>query len=291
MAIAHDIIKVLANIFDYNEASMPQYAAADLFNPGCPLVALGTSSNNNESLGEILKFGIQCGFRVLNMSDEDKNAHLIRLTLPSLIAGGFVTRQDLFISFKIAKLQNIRQLEGQIREHLKKRNLTYFDLLIVEHSSLIENDLFKVWKVLENLHLSRSVRNMGLSGFSIQQIKYILSVAVIKPFAVQALFNPLAVNLELIKFCQNHDLLLFAMSPLDHQKSNKRLQSESVVTRIAHDHSVSPVQILLAWAIQSQTLPVVQTSNIDHIKENIMLSDVKLSESEMEDINRLSGVS
>lgn len=202
-----------------------------------------------------------------------------------------MTRQDLFISFKITKLQNIRQLEGQIREHLKKRNLTYFDLLIVEHSPLIENDLFKVWKVLENLHLSRSVRNMGLSGFSIQQIEYILSVAVIKPFAVQALFNPLAVNLELIKFCQNHDLLLFAMSPLDHQKSNKRLQSESAVTRIAHDHSVSPVQILLAWAIQSQTLPVVQTSNIDHIKENIMLSDVKLSESEMEDINRLSGVS
>ena len=66
---------------------MPQYAAEDLFNPGCPLVALGTSLNINESLGEVLKFGIQCGFRVLNMSDEDNNAHLIRLTLPSLIAG------------------------------------------------------------------------------------------------------------------------------------------------------------------------------------------------------------
>ena len=65
----------------------------------------------------------------------------------------------------------------------------------------------------------------------------------------------------------------------------------NAVSRTAYNHSVSPVQILLAWAIQSQTLPVVQTLNFDHIKENIMLSDLKLSENEMEDINRLSGVS
>lgn len=82
------------------------------------------------------------------------------------------------------------------------RNMTYFDLIIVEHSSFIEKDMLKVWKVLEKLHLSRSVRNIGLSGFSIPHMKYILSVAVIKPFAVQALFNPYSVNLELIKFCQ-----------------------------------------------------------------------------------------
>ena len=171
------------------------------------------------------------------------------------------------------------------------RNMTYFDLIIVEHSSFIEKDMLKVWKVLEKLHLSRSVRNIGLSGFSIPHMKYILSVAVIKPFAVQALFNPYSVDLELIKFCQNEDLLLFAMSPLDHQKSGKKLQSENSVSRIANNHSVSPVKILLAWAIQSQTLPVVQTLNLDHVKENIMLSDVKLSENEMEDINKLSGVS
>ena len=107
------------------------------------------------------------------------------------------------------------------------RNMNYFDLIIVEHSSFIEKDMLKVWKVLEKLHFSRSVRNIGLSGFTISQMKYILSVAVIKPFAVQALFNPYSVNLELIKFCQNEDLLLFAMSPIDYQKSERKLQSEN----------------------------------------------------------------
>ena len=182
----------------------------------------------------------------------------------------------------------MRQLEKQISKHLAERNLNYFDLLIIEYSPFVEKNIFKIWRLLENLHLSKSLRNIGLSGFSLSQVENILSSAVIKPFAIQALFNPYSSNTETIKFCQSHDLLLIAMSPLDHQNSKGKLLSESTVTKIARNHSASPAQTLLAWAIQNQTLPVVQTLNTDHIKENIMLSGLKLSEDEMRDVNRLA---
>ena len=60
---------------------------SDLFNPGCPLVALGTSSEHKEKLGEVLKFGVQCGFRVLNMSDEHNNDTSVGMSLRSLLTG------------------------------------------------------------------------------------------------------------------------------------------------------------------------------------------------------------
>jgi len=59
----------------------------ELFNPGCPLVAFGTSSVQKEKLGEVLKFGVQCGFRVLNMSDEHSNETSVGMSLKSLITG------------------------------------------------------------------------------------------------------------------------------------------------------------------------------------------------------------
>ena len=88
---------------------MSHNKAADLFNPGCPLVALGTSSNN-DSLGEILKFGIQCGFRVLSMSDEHKNSHLIGSSLHSLITGEKITS----LSFSRAFCFNVNREVNKI---------------------------------------------------------------------------------------------------------------------------------------------------------------------------------
>jgi diketogulonate reductase-like aldo/keto reductase len=169
--------------------------------------------------------------------------------------------------------------------------LSYFDLFVIEHSPYVEQNALKIWKSLEDAYLSKTIRNIGLSGFSLSQMECLLSSTVIKPFAIQIKFNPFSINPEVIKFCQNHDLLLIAMSPLDHQTSKDKLLSCSIISDIARNHNVSPTQTLLAWAIQSQTLPVVQTLNTDHIKENIMLSNLKLSEREMMEINRLSEVS
>lgn len=260
----------------------------ELFNPGCPLVAFGTSSVQKEKLGEVLKFGVQCGFRVLNMSDEHSNETSVGMSLKSLITGGFIARQDLFISFKMTKIQNLKQLEKHISKHLATRNLTYFDLFVIENSPFVEENILKIWRTLENLHLSKLLRNIGLSGFPRKHMEKILSVAVIKPFAIQDIFNPFYSNNEISQFCQIHDLLLIGMSPLDYLNSKGKLLTNSTVTEIARNHNASPAQTLLAWAIQSQTLPVIQTLNTDHVKENIMLSDLKLSEKEMRDICQLT---
>ena len=188
----------------------------------------------------------------------------------------------------MTKIQNLKQLEKHISKHLATRNLTYFDLFVIENSPFVEENILKIWRTLENLHLSKLLRNIGLSGFPRKHMEKILSVAVIKPFAIQDIFNPFYSNNEISQFCQIHDLLLIGMSPLDYLNSKGKLLTNSTVTEIARNHNASAAQTLLAWAIQSQTLPVVQTLNTDHVKENIMLSDLILSEKEMRDICQLT---
>ena len=188
----------------------------------------------------------------------------------------------------MTKIQNLKQLEKHISKHLATRNLTYFDLFVIENSPFVEENILKIWRTLENLHLSKLLRNIGLSGFLRKHMEKILSVAVIKPFAIQDIFNPFYSNNEISQFCQIHDLLLIGMSPLDYLNSKGKLLTNSTVTEIARNHNASPAQTLLAWAIRSQTLPVIQTLNTDHVEENIMLSDLKLSEKEMRDICQLT---
>ena len=66
----------------YRNAHM---SLSDAFNPGCPLVAFGTSEFRQ--LQSNLKFGIQCGFRVISTSYEHDNSSTIKASLTSVIEG------------------------------------------------------------------------------------------------------------------------------------------------------------------------------------------------------------
>jgi diketogulonate reductase-like aldo/keto reductase len=53
------------------------------------------------------------------------------------------------------------------------------------------------------------------------------------------------------------------------------------VVNIAETHGVTPVQIALAWLFQKDVIPIVGTTNPDHIAEAVDALTITLSDDEM----------
>lgn len=175
-----------------------------------------------------------------------------------------------------------------IRSKLKEIDLQYFDIFVLVQSPWVEDNLIRIWRTLEQAVMSKIIRNIGISGFLLKCVDNLLKCSIIKPFAVYSVLNPYHPENELLQFCQSNDLLVVALSPFDVTRSGTDLLREPIIMKIAEHYKVTPGQVILAWALHRQTVPVTHTLKIEHAKQNIMLSDMKLTEKDMKDINSLS---
>ena len=52
-------------------------------------------------------------------------------------------------------------------------------------------------------------------------------------------------------------------------------------------YNKSPAQVLLKWAVQRGTVPVVKTTNCHHLEDNLDINDFEMSGEEVEEISGL----
>ncbi len=69
------------------------------------------------------------------------------------------------------------------------------------------------------------------------------------------------------------------------------MKPENALQRAAQDHSVSVVQVALAWLLDRSPvmLPIPGTSSIMHLEENVAAAKLKLTPTEWKAIDALAG--
>lgn len=67
---------------------------------------------------------------------------------------------------------------------------------------------------MEEMVKSGKTKSIGVSNFNIEQLQDILNNCDIKPVCNQVEVNPLFQNKELVKFCQQNDIVIVAYAPL-----------------------------------------------------------------------------
>jgi aryl-alcohol dehydrogenase-like predicted oxidoreductase len=89
------------------------------------------------------------------------------------------------------------------------------------------------------------------------------------------------------------------LAPDDWRRNHPRFQGENfaknlaVVDRLrelASEKSCTPAQLALAWLLSAHdnVVPIPGTSNVARLEENVAAASVRLSRSELDDIERLS---
>ncbi|CAI4330105.1 ALI_collapsed_G0008890.mRNA.1.CDS.1 [Saccharomyces cerevisiae] len=180
---------------------------------------------------------------------------------------------------------------------LKKMGTDYVDLYLL-HSPLVSKEangfsLEEAWKDMEQLYKSGKAKNIGVSNFAVEDLQRILKVAEVKPQVNQIEFSPFLQNQTpgIYKFCQEHDILLEAYSPLG-PLQKKTAQDDSqlffeYVKELSEKYIKSEAQIILRWVTKCGVLPVTTSSKPQRISDAQNLFSFDLTAEEVDKITEL----
>lgn len=205
-------------------------------------------------------------------------------------------RKELFITSKVWNTE--RGYEPTLKafdQTLSDLQLDYLDLYLI-HWPATKNQFnnweqinYDTWRALEELYRLGRVRAIGLSNFLPQHIEPLLEQATVLPMVNQIEYQPGYMQTECVEFCNKHNILVEAWSPLG---SGKLLKNETLQA-IAKKYNKSVAQLCIKWVLQNGILPLPKSATPKRIKENLEVTDFTIELKDMDTINQMipSGIS
>ena len=114
------------------------------------------------------------------------------------------------------------------------------------------------WQAMQKLVSTGKTRAVGVSNFSVSELKEVLSYSQDVPISCnQVEVHPWLPQTELFNFMKQHDILLTCYSPFAGQKADgATLLKDSTVAEIAKKNNMDVGQLLQSWAVQRGTVPL-----------------------------------
>ncbi|KAH7077727.1 NADP-dependent oxidoreductase domain-containing protein [Paraphoma chrysanthemicola] len=269
-----------------------------------PAVGFGTFANEGAK-GETytaVTHALQTGYRHLDCAwfyqNEEEVGDAVRDFLASTPN---VTRQDLFICTKVWNhLHEPEQVQWSINSSLEKLKMDYIDLFLVHWPIAAESDdghmpklgadgkyIIKkgltenpepTWRAMEEICRSGKARAIGVSNWTIAGLKKLLSFAELKPTVNQIEIHPFLPNTDLVKFCQEHDILPAAYSPLGSQNqvpsTGEQVRTNPKLNEVAKRSGHDLAQVLLAWGLQRGYAVLPKSSTPKRIESNWQIPEL-----------------
>ncbi|BAZ48061.1 aldo/keto reductase [Nostoc sp. NIES-4103] len=133
------------------------------------------------------------------------------------------------------------------------------------------------------------IRFVGVSNFSVEQIQRARDVVDI--VSVQNQYSPWQRQPEtdgVLKYCEQEGLTFLPWSPFGGSRRHHSLQDIPAIATLAKEKGVSVYNIVLAW-LRSKSpaiLPIPGASQISSIEDSVRAINVKLSQEEVQKIDR-----
>lgn len=228
----------------------------------------------------IIRNAIDAGYRLL---DTAQIYHTERSVGTAVRESG-IDREDFFISTKIWNGEARRGRKAIIQsfeESLRRLETDYVDLLILHWP--VPGKLVDTWKVMEDIYYSGRARALGLSNVERYQHLELIQNCDVMPHVQQDSYNPQCRNLYNKIFCDTHQIVFEAFSPI----MRGAIEKMEVLREIGRKYDKSPIQVTLRWDLQSGVVTIPRTSNKDHMISNADIFDFELTEEDMKRINNL----
>ncbi|CAL1699022.1 unnamed protein product [Somion occarium] len=211
-----------------------------------------------------------------------------------------ISRKELFITTKLP-WGHMGRVQASIDESLKNLETDYVDLYLIHwpfaakyeegnpwpttaNGDLVADDSVtfnETWAEMEKVLASGKARAIGVSNFSIKNLKRLLTIAKVVPAVNQVELHPYLAQPELKAFADSKGILLTAYTPTGYAT----VRSDPTITGLAGKYAVTPAQIILAWHLSRGVAAVPKSTNKEHQRENLEPS--MLSAEDIQKINAL----
>jgi len=257
-----------------------------------------------EATAELVKRAVSAGFAGIDTANQPRHyqEHLVGEALKEL-AGKGIAREALFIQTKFtpANGQDRRipydpsadlttQVKQSFESSLRNLQTDYVDSYLLHgpysHPGLGEED-WEVWNAMAGLYQSGKAKCIGISNVNIEQLKLLTEKAHIKPLVVQnRCFAAQGWDREVRNFCNTNHIIYEGFSLLT---ANPFVVQNHRVQQIAKGLKKTPEQVVFRFSMQAGMLPLTGTTNEQHMKEDLQVTDFTLSPDEVNQIEAISG--
>ena len=189
-------------------------------------------------------------------------------------------RQEIFLETKL--WPSFYEQADAVDKTLERLDTDYIDLLLIHQPA---GNYVAGYRLMEKAYKEGKVRAIGLSNFTIEQIKEILNICEIRPTVLQTEVHPYSQEKELKEFLAQENIYIQAWYPLGHGDAG--LLQEPLFAELAKKYTKSSAQIILRWHIQAGNIVIPGSKNPAHIKDNFALFDFELTAEEMSKIAAL----
>lgn len=266
-----------------------------------PIVGFGTAYLPFERISDIIGEAYKDGYRKFDTAGSYGNEAFIG----EAFKNHNINRNDIFIQTKLeipnlyfspyrsgrGRFFNIRKhsVSYEVERSLKNLDTDYIDLFLIHWPY---PNFAKFYKDLAKYLRDGTIRAIGVSSCLPPHLEYLKQKCDIVPALNQFEISPLNAQVELVKYCLDHNIQPEAMSTFSHFRSNKprtEILENDIISSIAKHHNKTTAQIVNRWLIQRGISIVPKSRNPKHIAENIDLFDFSLNKDEMLQIGSLDG--
>ena len=256
-----------------------------------PALAYGTWLIKNENAANCVKMALDAGYRHIDTAqaygNEEGVGEGIRLS--------GLKREEIFITSKVkAEIKSYKKAKQSIEDSLKRLGVDYIDLMLIhcpQPWALFRSPFryFKqnreVWRALEEAYKEGKLKAIGVSNFLVDDLENIINNCEIKPMANQILLHIGETPVDVIKFCQENDIVVEAYSPIAHGRALKN----DAIAEMAKKYNVSIPQLCIKYTLQLDTISIPKASSKEHIEDNMKL-DFEISEEDMIELMKLNRI-
>lgn len=245
-----------------------------------PLIGLGVyqSESGNETKDAVL-YALKAGYRHIDTAKLYANEH----DVGSAIKESGIPRNEIFVTTKLwNKDHGYENTIKAFNKSLEQLDLGYMDLYLIHWPVTgIRNE---TWKAMETLMETGKCKAIGVSNYTIRDLKELLAFAKIVPAINQVEFSPYLYQKELLDFCNKNTIQLEAYSPLTQGKKLK----EKLLLELSKKYNKTTAQIVLRWALQHNIIIIPKSVTESRIIENANIYDFNISNSDMDILDNLN---
>jgi 2,5-diketo-D-gluconate reductase A len=247
-----------------------------------PQLGFGVFQVSPEEVEGVVSTALEAGYRSIDTAAVYKNEEGVGRA----IASSGLARDELFVTTKLWNSdQGYDEALRAFDRSMRRLGLDTVDLYLIHWPVPAVDRYVETWKALEKLAADGRVGSIGVSNFTVGNLRRLLAETSTVPAVNQIELHPHFPQAELRALHAEHGIATEAWSPL--AQGGELLLGDSTITRLAERHGVTPAQVVLRWHLQLGNIVIPKSVTPERIRENLDLFGFELTE---EDLTAIAGL-